>query len=99
MLPVSIPLPPGHNGGPPLDDPRAPQWGSHGIGKYFEWKAATRAAWNDVPFDIARMRARRAQALGLTYSEYTLEILERGRYLQAGDTERIAQIKRRRPVP
>lgn len=84
------------NNGPPLDDD-APPWGRNGIGNYFEWAAAKKAAF-DAPYAIAVMRARRAQALGLTYDEYTLEILERGRYLNAGDAERIAEIKRRRPL-
>lgn len=87
---------PGHNGGPPLDDDPRP-WGSNGIGTYFEWAAARKKAF-DVPYDIAIMRARRAEALGLTYDEYTLEILERGRYLNAADAERIAAIQRRRPL-
>lgn len=86
------------NGGPPLDDDPRP-WGSNGIGNYFVWSAAVERAFNDVPYDIAVMRARRAEAMGLTYREYTLEILERGRYLNAeADTERIAEIKRRRPI-
>lgn len=89
--------PPGHNNGPPLDDSARP-WGEGGIGNYFEWGAALDAVWRNVPFDIARMRARRAEALGLTYREYTLEILERGRYLCKADAERIAEIKRRRPL-
>jgi len=41
-------------------------------------------------------RLERAEALGLTYEEYTLEILERGRHLQARDVKRIAAIKRAR---
>ena len=85
------------NGGPPLDDDPRP-WGSNGIGHYFEWTAARKAAF-DAPWAIALLRARRAQALGLTYDEYTLEILERGRFLNADDAERIADIKRRRPLP
>ena len=44
------------------------------------------------------MRARRAEALGLTYREYTLEILERGRYLSTADADRILEIKRKRPI-
>ena len=48
----------GHNGGPPLDD-HTPEWGRNGIGNYFSWKAAHRAAWNNpspgiVAFRIAR---------------------------------------------
>lgn len=89
--------PPRSNNGPPLDDDPRP-WGGNGIGSYFEWKAAEDRVWKDVPYDIAVMRARRAEALGLTYREYTLEILARGYYLSARDTERIAQIKRRRPL-
>lgn len=85
------------NNGPPLDDD-APPWGRNGIGYYFEWTAARKAAF-DAPWAIAIMRARRAAALGLTYEEYTLEILERGRYLNEGDADRIAAIKRRRPLP
>jgi hypothetical protein len=87
----------GNNNGPPLDDSPRP-WGEGGIGNWFEWKAAQDAVWKNVPYDIAIMRARRAEALGLTYAEYTLEILERGRYLSAADAERIAQIKLRRPL-
>ncbi|MBV9978119.1 MAG: hypothetical protein JO105_22255, partial [Hyphomicrobiales bacterium] len=44
-------------------------------------------------------RLERAERLGLTYEEYTLEILERGRNLQAEDQERIDAIKRARDVP
>ncbi len=94
--PNDPPLPSTHNGGPPLDDDPRP-WGSTGIGTYFEWAAAKKKAF-DVPYDIAIMRARRAEALGLTYIEYTLEILERGRYLSAADAARIAEIRRRRPL-
>ncbi len=84
------------NNGPPLDDDPRP-WGANGIGTYFEWAAAQKAAF-DVPYDIALMRARRAEKLGLTYDEYSLEILERGRFLNAEDADRIAAIKRRRPL-
>jgi hypothetical protein len=92
-----LPDPSRSNGGPLLDDDPRP-WGSHGIGNYFAWKAAEDAVWRNVPYDIAVMRARRAEALGLTYREYTIEILERGRYLSAADTDRILEIQRKRPV-
>ncbi|WP_292387249.1 ribbon-helix-helix protein, CopG family, partial [Mesorhizobium sp.] len=36
------------------------------------------------------------ERLGLTYEEYTLEILERGRHLSEDDAERIAEIRRAR---
>ena len=48
--------------------------------------------------DMALFRLEKAEALGLTYEEYTLELLERGRYLQRGDTARIDAIKRKRDV-
>jgi hypothetical protein len=88
---------PGSNNGPPLDADLRP-WGTGPIGNFFEWRAARSAAFHDVPAETAVRRARKAEALGLTYDEYTLEILERGRYLQASDTERIMAIKLRRPV-
>jgi hypothetical protein len=94
----SSPTLPLTNGGPPLDDDPRP-WGTGKVGNFFVWAAAVDKAYNDVPYDIAVMRVRRAHALGLTYREYTLEILERGIYLSAErDAERIAEIKRRRPL-
>jgi hypothetical protein len=81
----------GHNGGPPLDD-HIPEWGLGGIGTYFVWRAACEAAFKKVPTETAIRRAKKAESLGLTYREYQLEILERGRFLQAEDGERIAQI-------
>jgi hypothetical protein len=47
---------------------------------------------------MALFRLEKAEALGLTYEEYTLELLERGRYLQREDVERIDAIKRKRPL-
>jgi hypothetical protein len=41
-------------------------------------------------------RHERAERLGLTYEEYTLEILDSGRYLGPDDVDRIAEIKRKR---
>ncbi len=86
----------GHNGGPPLDDAPTPEWGKQGIGNYFYWKAAHRAAWKNPSPGIVAFRIGKAERLGLTYEEYTLEILERGRHLQIEDVERIAEIKRAR---
>lgn len=90
---------PGHNGGPPLDDDHVPEWGSGPIGTYFAWKRARRAAWRNVSRDVMLLRLKRAERLGLTYDEYTLEILDRGRYLQAEDGARIAAIKQARNKP
>ena len=83
----------GHNGGPPLDE-HVPEWGEGGIGNYFYWKAAHRRAWHNPSPGIVSFRIQKAERLGLTYEEYTLEILERGRHLQVEDVERIAEIKR-----
>src|SRR5262249_13816754 len=95
--PVSLsPADRGHNQGPPLED-RA-EWGDGDAYIYFCWKHAHRKAWKHIPWEIALRRVERAEALGLTYEEYTLEILERGRYLHAGDEKRIAEIKRRRSL-
>ncbi len=66
--------PAGHNGGPPLDE-HTPEWGNGGVGNYFHWKAAHRAAWKTPSPGIVAFRIRKAERLGLTYEEYTLEIL------------------------
>jgi hypothetical protein len=89
-------VPAGHNGGPPLDAEHRPEWGEGPIGNYFYWKATHRAAWHSASRDLILFRMQRAERLGLTYEEYTLEILERGRYLQIEDVERIAEIKKAR---
>jgi hypothetical protein len=90
--------PAGHNGGPPLEPEHRPEWGNDGIGNYFYWKAAHRAAWRNVSPGVAMFRVRKAERLGLSYEEYTLEILERGRHLQVEDVGRIAEIKRARAL-
>jgi hypothetical protein len=41
---------------------------------------AYKVAWK-TPCEIALRRLARAEALGMTYREYTLEILERGQHL------------------
>jgi hypothetical protein len=70
----------GHNGGPPLDpepddDPAGRSW------RLFCWRRAHKRAWKTPPREIALRRLARAQELGMTYREYTLEIMERGVYL------------------
>lgn len=83
----------GSNGGPPLDEYDGPPWGKGDPHVYLHWKRAHAAAWKSIPTPIALMRMERAERLGLTYEEYTLEILERGRYLGEDDAGRIAEIK------
>ncbi len=65
----------GHNGGPPLEehDPGA-SW------RLWCWRRARKRAWS-APREVALRRLARAEELGMTYREYTLEILERGRHL------------------
>jgi hypothetical protein len=65
----------GHNGGPPLEDDPQESW------RLWCWKRAHRRAWKTPPRDIALRRLERAAALGMTYREYTIEIMERGRHL------------------
>jgi hypothetical protein len=66
----------GHNGGPPLEeeDPGTLSW------RHWCWKRASKKAWS-APREVALRRLARAEELGMTYREYTLEILERGKYL------------------
>ena len=64
---------PGHNGGPPLDPEES--W------RGYVWRRKHKAAWKTPPREIALRRLARAEELGMSYKDYTLEILERGRYL------------------
>lgn len=100
---LRTPLPDGwfpprdHNGGPPLEDNARP-WGNAPIHTWMNWRNATEKAFRGIPTEIAIRRARKAKALGLTYFEYQLEILERGRHLQPSDIIRIAEIIARREI-
>ena len=86
----------GHNGGPPLDDYAGPRWGKGDPAVFLHWERAHRAAWRSVSRDVMLRRLAKAEACGLTYREYTLEILERGRFLQPDDAAEIAAVKARR---
>jgi hypothetical protein len=81
----------GHNGGPPLEDQFA--WGSAPIATYFAWKRAHDDVWKGIPYNTLVRRVKLAEALGLTFEEYTLEILFNGHYLSEDDQDRIAEIK------
>jgi hypothetical protein len=63
----------GHNGGPPLD-PGA-EW------RKFCWKKSHARAWKTPPREIALARLARAEALGMTYREYTAVLLDKGVHL------------------
>ena len=63
----------GHNRGPPLDP---------GAGwRAFCWRKAHAQAWKTPPREIALARLDRAQALGMTYRQYTAVLLDRGVHL------------------
>jgi hypothetical protein len=62
----------GHNNGPP--------WDMETLFLDYCWRKACDEAWKAPTQEIAIRRARKAEALGLTYKQYTLEILERGRF-------------------
>lgn len=84
------------NGGPPLDDYVGPPWAEGDAYIFLAWQAAHAKAWKAPSRDIMLMRLDKAERLGLTYEEYTLELLERGRHLQEEDAGRIAEIRRKR---
>jgi hypothetical protein len=67
----------GDNGGPPITEAPDPgrAWRLHC------WRVALEAAWAPPPPEVVIRRVKRAKAVGVTYHQYTLEILERGRYL------------------
>jgi hypothetical protein len=63
----------GHNGGPPLDP--GVDW------RRFCWRKAHALAWRTPPREIALARLARAQALRMTYRQYTAVLLDRGVHL------------------
>ena len=73
-LPASI----GHNNGPPLDDE---------VDAFvrYRWKKAHAEAWKNPSMAVLKFRVARAEAAGVTYRDYMLELLDNGRHLQAGD--------------
>ncbi|WP_454655900.1 hypothetical protein [Bosea beijingensis] len=88
-MPSERPIGIGHNGGPPLKErKRRASTGSGSIGRYFDWRFAHRKAWKK-PREIALRREEKASALGLTYEEYSLEIMERGYFPQPEHVDKI----------
>jgi hypothetical protein len=63
----------GHNQGPPLD----PETGW----RLYCWKKAHTAAWKTPPREIALAHLARAEALGMSYREYTSVLLDKGVHL------------------
>ena len=76
----TAPAPIGHNGGPSLQEPVD-------IFIKHAWTAAHRAVWKNPPMDILRFRMARAEAAGVTYEQYMLDLLDTGRHLQKEDVE------------
>lgn len=72
----------GHNNGPPLED-EAPGY----LWRRHSWKKAYAQAWKAPPMDILKFRIARAEAAGVTYEQYMLELLDTGRRLQKDDVE------------
>lgn len=69
----------GHNGGPPLEPDPDPAEGW----RLYCWRRAHKRAWKTPPREIALRRLELAEAAGMTYREYTLELMERGRHTPA----------------
>lgn len=70
----------GHNGGPPLDEP-VPDPEPGASWRLFCWRKAHDAAWKTPPREIALRRLARAEELGMSYRDYTLVVLDRGKFL------------------
>ena len=72
----------GHNGGPPLDPapPPDPPPDPDAGWRLYCWRKAHKRAWKTPPREIALRRLALAKAAGMTYHEFTLELMERGRY-------------------
>jgi len=69
----------GHNQGPPLEEPVADAY------VRWRWRKAYQEAWKTPSMSILKLRMARAEAAGVTYREYMLELLHTGRHLQAED--------------
>lgn len=69
----------GHNGGPDIDEPV-----NNGFVRW-RWRKVYREAWKHPPLSILRFRIARAEAAGVSYRDYMLELLDNGRHLQAAD--------------
>src|SRR5262245_2368 len=69
----------GHNQGPPLDEPTADLF------VRYRWRKAHAQVWKNPPLSILKLRMARAEAAGVSYREYMLELLDSGRHLQAED--------------
>jgi hypothetical protein len=62
---------PGHNVGPPLDEPDSDGGWGHWI-----WRKKHKAAWKTPPREIALRRLARAEELGMSYKPCAIEIMD-----------------------
>ena len=69
----------GHNQGPPLNEPVVDLF------VRYRWRKAHAEVWKNPSLSILRLRMARAEAAGVSYREYMLELLDSGRHLQAQD--------------
>jgi len=84
VIPISEWL--GHNNGPDiLENLLFKQW---------RWTRARKAAFAPPYAETGVRWARKAEELGLSYEEYRLELLERGRYPTDEDARRIREGRR-----
>jgi hypothetical protein len=78
----------GHNQGPPLEEPIADAF------VRWRWRKAYAEAWKTPSMSILKLRMARAEAAGVSYREYMLELLDTGHHLQAEDVARRRGSKR-----
>jgi hypothetical protein len=78
----------GHNQGPPLEEPVADAF------VRWRWRKAYTEAWKTPSMSILKLRMARAEAAGVSYREYMLELLDTGRHLQAEDVAKKKRGKR-----
>jgi hypothetical protein len=72
----------GHNGGPPLDEEPGYLW------RKYRWTKAYKEAWKTPSMAVLKFRVARAEAAGLSYHDYMLELLDTGRHLQKDDVDK-----------
>ena len=75
---------------------RARRWRSRSADAFvrWRWRKAYTEAWKNPPLSILKLRVARAEAAGVSYREYMLELLDTGRHLQAGDVAKKKRGKR-----
>lgn len=71
----------GHNNGPPLEEEVNDAY------VRYKWRRAHAEAWKTPSMSTLRFRVARAEAAGVSYREYMLELLDTGRHLQADDKD------------